>query len=152
MFEPYDKKCILAVPADTFYLDLIRKAVCTFARKCGLSEDKTSQLEIAVDEACTNAINYAYENWTIVNPRKEDLEKGLWISLYSDAAKVGVVIFDRGRPFDDFESRNINIDEHLDEMRTRGLGVHIIKTFVDEVGYRHIPKRGNVLELVKYTG
>lgn len=151
MSAPYEKECVMVVPAETFYLDLIRKTVFNFARKCGLNEGKTSQLEMAVDEACANIINYAYYGWKDLSPhrRKEDLEKGLRISLYSDATKVGVVIFDRGRPFNDFDSYNINIDGHLDEMKTSGLGVHIIKTFVDKVEYRHIPESGNKLELVK---
>jgi len=44
----------------------------------------------------------------------------------------------------------VTIDEYLDTQRHRGLGLHIIRTFVDHIEHRFICRQGNQLRLVKY--
>lgn len=157
--EKDEKKIYMKVPGQTQFLELIRKAILDLGSKMGFSEDELAKVEMAVDEACTNVMNYAYTEekdicLTKTPPvrRRTDPEKPVELKVNVNSKRLLVEINDRGRPFE-FESEgDIDLDKYLSEMQVGGLGIYIIKNFMDEVSYEYKPGVGNKLRMVKYLG
>ena len=137
----------LHLPCRFSYLRMIRQSVVDMSARAGLTEFKAAQLEMAVDEACANVIEHSYggESSAQGNPN----HPGLRINLMQCRDRLVVEIFDRGRGFD-FEGHSvIEPDSYVQEDRRRGLGMFIIKRFVDDVTYERGTSSGNCLRLTK---
>ncbi len=104
---------------------------------CGFSEEECNALTIAVDEAASNIIRHTYEG----NPDQEIVVK---FRVLQD--RLEVVLRDFGKKVDPKKIRPRN----LDDIRPGGLGVHLIKTTMDEVHYDNTLEVGNQLVLAKY--
>ncbi len=137
----------LHLPCRFSYLRMIRQSVVDMSARSGLSEFKTAQLEMAVDEACANVIEHSYNGEAAAqnNPN----HPGLRINLMQCRDRIVVEIFDRGRGFDFEAHPEIAPDEYVQAERKRGLGMYIIKRFVDDVTYERGTSSGNCLRLTK---
>ena len=137
----------LHLPCRYSYLRMIRQSVVDMSARSGLSEFKAAQLEMAVDEACANAIEHSYggEGEVQGNPN----HPGLRINLMQCRDRIMVEIFDRGRGFDFDGHAVVEPDDYLKANRQRGLGMYIIKRFVDDVTYERGTSSGNCLRLTK---
>lgn len=119
----------------------VRQFVSEAARQFGFSEEDTSKIALAVDEACTNIIRHAYKNdptGTIevsVRPMKEQFE---------------VNIIDEGKSFDPHTLRPLDLKEHLSHYRRGGLGVYLMKKLMDKVEYETLSGKKNRVRLVKF--
>lgn len=138
----------LHLPCRYSYLRMIRQSVMDICARAGLSEFKTAQLEMAVDEACANVIEHSYGGET--SPTSNPNHPGLRINLMQCRDRIVVEIFDRGIGFDFDSQRSIDPDEYVREERQRGLGMYIIRKFVDEVTYERGTSAGNCLRLTKF--
>jgi anti-sigma regulatory factor (Ser/Thr protein kinase) len=96
-------------------------------------------LELAVDEVCTNIIQHGYA------PDREG-EISLTIEVVADQARITVV--DGGRPFSPDEAAEPDLEAPWDERPVGGLGWHLVRSVVDEVHYRRDGSQ-NLLTLVK---
>ena len=134
-------------PSRYSYLRMIRQAVTDLARRSGLTDFKASQLEMAVDEACTNIIEHSYggEAGSLESPA----HPGLRVNLMNGGDRIVVEIVDRGAGFDFNGQPGVTPDAYLDEGRNRGLGMYIIRRFVDDITYERGTPAGNVLRLTK---
>lgn len=117
----------LAIPSSTRHLEEVREFVVTHAQEAQLSEDVVEQFKIAVDEACTNIIEHAY---------KGQDQHMVDIAIIVHADRFTVRIRDEGEPFDQSSYRAPNLLEIAKKRRAGGLGVHIIRSLMDQVEYR----------------
>jgi anti-sigma regulatory factor (Ser/Thr protein kinase) len=104
---------------------------------CNLSEEECNAVTIAVDEAVANIIKHTY---------KGETDKSIIVNLRLHAAKLEIVLRDFGDKVDPkkIKSRDLN------DVRPGGLGVHLIKSTMDEVYYDNSLETGNQLTLTKY--
>jgi serine/threonine-protein kinase RsbW len=88
--------------------------------------DITEDVIMAIDEAITNIIRHGYEdcNQSIVR-----------ISMSIEDNYLKAVIKDNGKTFDITRHPDLKPEKHLKEMKKGGLGVHIIKEFIDVIDY-----------------
>jgi len=135
------------MPGSYAYLGAIRQAVLHTCSQAGLSDDKAAQLEMAVDEACSNIIEHSYGAQRSPVVQAED--EGIRINLIRAPDRIVVEIYDRGEGFDLDESPGVQLEDYLGEHRKRGLGLYIIRCFVDEVDYQRGTAQGNCLRLTK---
>ena len=132
---------ILRLPARPPYLAPVGYLVRWFGTQAGLSHEQCDELELAVDEACTNVIRYAFAepaggDMTLVfSPRDDGLE---------------VTIQDRGRPFDPRQGQQIAEAKRSGDPASGGRGLLLIEQLTDAVGYRWDEEEGNRLTLVKH--
>lgn len=130
----------LRVPARSSYLELVGTLVRWFGRRAGLSEEQREELEVAVDEACTNVVRHAFPNqadgeMTVVfRPTGEGLE---------------VTIEDQGVPFDPEEGVEIAHQKRSRDPASGGMGLLLIDRLTDAVHYRRDPQEGNRFTLIK---
>ena len=136
----------LKVPKDTFYLGLVRTFVSDLARRFSFAPKQVAMIEMAVDEACTNVIRHGNRREATVDEQSDTM------SLRVDVTpgRISITLIDGGRefPFEDY--RKEDLDKALEHMQVGGLGIYIIKQFMDEVIYFHEAGVGNVLTMVKY--
>lgn len=135
------KSYLLKIPSQTDNLELIRDFVSGIAKKVGFDEEDTNKIELAIDEACTNVIEHAYQH---------DESQDIDIAIKIDYNKFTVVVADRGRSFDMDEVELPDMRSYLAELRVGGLGIYLMRTLMDEVDYRSKPGVKNEVTMVKY--
>jgi serine/threonine-protein kinase RsbW len=97
-------------------------------------------VQMAVDEACSNVIEHAYQG--------QD-EGDITLSCDCRREEWTIAIFDTGRSFDPSSIPEPNLDANLDEIKTGGLGLYFMRQLMDEVEFTFDEKKGNKLRMVK---
>lgn len=131
----------LCIPAQLAAIQEVTDAVETFAEAHGLDEADLFNLNLCLDELLTNSISYGY-----ADPSGQEIHIDLRIAKGS----LTLVIEDQGRPFDPFSQvPPPDLAASLDERAIGGLGIHLVRQFMDECHYEH--KNGhNRVELRKH--
>ena len=115
---------------------LIHKA----AESAGLDEQSTYQVETAVDEACSNVIEHAYEG---------DESGEIQIECYCIPGELKVVIKDQGKAFDPELIKAPSLDSNLEDRSDHGLGLFFMRRWMDSVHFEFSKEGGNILTMVK---
>jgi serine/threonine-protein kinase RsbW len=124
----------------------VRQIITDACRWAGLNESQCAQMEMAVDEACTNIIEHSYGGEASAENICEHAIR-LHMKQYRD--RIVVEIYDHGTGFDYSQHHPIHLDQWLTEKRERGLGLYVITQFVDDVSYERGTRVGNYLRLTK---
>ncbi len=139
--EPNDRTFGLLIPGDTKSLGSVRRMVSDLARMMGFSKKAMGQIEVAVDEACANAIEHAYKGMTQKPP------------VHIEVAMVGdsfiVDIIDAGKSFDFHGIPLPKFPDHWCNGNVRGAGLFLISQCVDTVEYEQISGGKNRMRLIK---
>ncbi|MBV9470313.1 MAG: ATP-binding protein [Abitibacteriaceae bacterium] len=124
-------------------LPQIRHLVVEAAERSGFGEEDVAKIEMAVGEACSNIIEHAY----LTQPLRQEIE----VSVHQFPDRLEITILDYSTiNFSVEEAPGVGLDDYIDTQRRRGLGLYIIRTFVDRVEHRFICGQGNELRLVKF--
>ncbi len=143
------KRASLRIPRDTGYLSVVRQMVVELARGAGFGQAATSEIEMAVDEAASNAIRHAAA--PAPPPASPDGELAtVSVEAVADRSGITVTVADGGAPFSFERCGTGDLESYHAARAAGGLGVLIIKRFMDEVEYRHRPETGNELRMRKY--
>jgi anti-sigma regulatory factor (Ser/Thr protein kinase) len=126
--------------ADFANLDLIRDFVGEVAEQAGFSGKEVYAIQLAVDEACSNVIEHAYEGMP-----GGDVD----ISCEVHANQLTIVVHDHGKLFDMSQVRQPNLGKELGEREVGGLGVYLINKLMDEVHFVSSQETGNYLTMIK---
>jgi len=126
----------LAVPSHPKYLYVIRSALYPVVCEAGFPKKEARRVVLAVDEACSNIIKYAYEG--------DDSQK-IALDVSVEPARLLIKITDTGKKTDASKIA----PRKLDEIRPGGLGTHFMAEAFDSIEYDTTPDRGTVLTLVK---
>lgn len=128
----------LVVPSDTKYLQLIGDYISNIAKIAGFSIEEIKKIELAVDEACTNVIEHAYNS---------NSGRHFTIRTYFTAKELGIIIQDKGKPFN---SKLLEKPLFVDKSEEGGMGLILMRKIMDEVKFAL--KKGGEKEfhLIKY--
>ena len=121
-------------------MDTIRGFATQAARDAGMDDSETYAVELAVDEACTNIIEHAYQG-----ENRGEIE----CTCDSNNVCLTVIIRDHGKPFDPSTVVTPDLDADIDNRVVGGLGVFLMKRCMDEVQFEPLGEAGNVLTMVK---
>lgn len=135
------KQYRLRIPSQTENLEMIREFVSGVAKKVGFSQEESNKIELAVDEACTNVIEHAYQ---------KDETKDIDVAVKIELQKLTVVVTDSGESFSANDVEMPDMKSYLAELRVGGLGIYLMKTLMDEVNYKTQPNGKNEVHMVKY--
>lgn len=134
----------LCVPARVEYLHLIRYVVQHAAREFGFSSEDAAKIEMSADEACTNVIIHGYDGSGGTGGQ------AVYVNLIFQSDRMIIQIIDRTDAFSPLEHHDIRLEDHVRQGRRRGLGIYIMKSFMDEINHDYNSETGNKLELVKF--
>jgi serine/threonine-protein kinase RsbW len=145
-------------PISTQILAVIRDFVTSLARQMGFDEEAVDQIELAVDEACANVVRHAYKHLGVspdlsTEKQSADLKTikscTLWVRLHLGDQFLKITIIDHGIGINS-EAKGVNtMEEFAERGGSGGLGMYIIRNFMDEVEYSY-PPSGTVLTMTKY--
>ena len=97
------------------------------------------QIDLALEEAVTNIIMYAY-------PEGEKGTAELTVEVAD--GQISATLIDSGTPFNPLQQQEANLDVSLEERKIGGLGIHLIREIMDVVEYAYEDGR-NVLKMKK---
>jgi len=130
----------LHVPSSTENLAMIRDFVGKIGERAGMSPAEVVRFELAVDEACANVIEHAYGS---------DHTHEVTVKATLDSESVQIEVVDTGCGFDPSTVGEINLEQLASRRKSGGLGMHLIRLFMDEVQYQIVPGQKNELRMVK---
>ena len=123
-------------------LPRLRRALENFAREHALPEPALQAADLALEEHLTNVLAYAYA---------DQAPHDLRISLAIEGRCLQIEVVDDGRPFNPLSHPAPDTSLPLDQRPPGGLGIHLIRQFMDELDYRREADR-NILRMRKRLG
>ena len=109
------------------------------AERLGIEPSSALQLQLAVEEAVVNVMDYAYP---------PDSVGEVSVATTSDGQCLKIVITDSGIPFDPTEQEKADISLSVEERQIGGLGILLVNEIMDTVSYERKDGK-NVLTLTK---
>jgi anti-sigma regulatory factor (Ser/Thr protein kinase) len=108
-------------------MSLLRDAVQDFSEQNQLTADIVFVLDLCMEELITNVIKYGYE---------EPAQHQIQIDLSLQDGLLVLEIADDGQPFDPTRIPEPNLDVPLEERQIGGLGIHLVRNYVDSMEYK----------------
>jgi serine/threonine-protein kinase RsbW len=136
----WERTFALHVPSSTENLAMIRDFVKSIGTQSGMGDMDVARLELAVDEACANVMEHAYA---------DDSSQEVKIRAIVDEDAVHIEVIDTGKGFDPAAVEQLKLKELASAKRGGGLGMRLMKSFMDEVHYEVQPGVKNELKMVK---
>jgi serine/threonine-protein kinase RsbW len=135
-----ERKFTLQVQSQTDNLVMIREFVTSIGERAGLAPSEINKLELAVDEACANVIEHAYEH---------DATQEVVVRAIFDEETLQIHVEDTGRGFDPKSVPQAELQQLVAERKSGGLGLRLLRQLMDEVDYEIVPGEKNRLRLTK---
>ena len=138
MLKKHSNKIIIKSPKKG--LIKTRKFVLCFCKENGLKETDTDIFEMAVTEACHNAVRHGVKN---------SVGAYCELELFISQDHIKAIIKDYSEVFEVDEIDSFNLDQNFLQYKNGGLGIPLIKSLMDKVEYQHKNGNGNILTLIK---
>ena len=124
----------LKIPRRAEFVRLARMTACAVAAQLDFTYEVMKDVELAVGEACTNAVEHVAD---------ESCDEIL-VRFTIDAERLAVDVVDRGQGFDPAA------EQEAEEEEIGGLGLLVIEQVMDEVDIQCDPKTGTCVRMIKY--
>lgn len=131
----------IVISNETRYLIIVREFISKIVREKRLSSDLENKIILAVDEAVTNIIEYAYG---ATSRGKIEIETEV------NDERFTIFIRDYGKPFNPIDIPDFDVQEHVKMGKKKGLGIFLMRRVMDEVRYNYKNGIKNELILIKY--
>ncbi|MEL6770535.1 MAG: ATP-binding protein [Bacteroidota bacterium] len=116
----------VVIPSTMRHLATVRRFVRQYGAEAGLTDRAVSELQLAVDEACANAIEHGYKG-------REDGR--VQVGTHTHNGTFVVTIRHDGEPFDPGRYKPTALQDALQNHQRRGYGMRLIHRLVDEVSF-----------------
>ena len=126
-------------PADLAHLAAIRKFVVDTSRSLGAGGQAIRDLQLAVDEVCSNSIRHGYDG------REGQIE----VTVERVGRSIKVVARDWGRAFDPEQVPVPDPNLPLEERSLGGLGLFLVHQVMDEVRFEFNDHKGNSVTMIR---
>jgi len=136
-----DSSIKLTLPNKIDYLDLIFAAVEFMSTKRGFNTKDKNKIKLGVEEAVTNVVHHAFED-------SENQTFDIILSIKDFGLEI--IIKEKGEPFDPSLLQNYSADLLIENSNTKGLGIFLMKKFMDEVSFHNLGADGKETRLIKY--
>ena len=117
-------------------LSRMPELVAQLAQEAGLSDDDVFGLNVALDEMLSNTIKYGYT---------DDAIHEIHIRLSVNGQVLVAEIEDDAQPFDPCAAAPVDVDAPMEERKVGGLGIHIVRRLMTEVGYARVNGRNRLV-------
>lgn len=126
--------------SSTKNLALVRNFIEAQAITFGFDEGTISQIILSVDEACTNIIKHAH---------KYNENEKIEIEIQTEDEQFKIILKYKGKGFDPNDINNPDMKEYFNKYKVGGLGVPIMKKFMNKIEFDHKNSDYNYLTLIK---
>jgi len=132
----------LEIPGDLSQLAPVASAVDGLLAENAVAPDVAFQVNLCIDELVTNAVRHG-----VAAGGGRPLKIGVRVTV-GRRRGVEVQVSDDGAAFDPLTAPPPDLDAGVEDRQVGGLGVHLVRTFMDEVLYARHGDR-NVVTLRK---
>ena len=112
-----------------------------FVRQCRLPDDERSRVLIVLEELFTNVITHGYGPQSTAGT--------ITVALMWGRSRLHISFVDDAPPFDPLAVRTPDLDTAGEERSIGGLGIHIVRSLVDQARYCYRADR-NHLHLIRH--
>lgn len=120
------------------------EVVNNFIHEClmdtSVSDDVLMELDLAVEEIFVNIAHYAY------NPEVGNAQ--IKCKINNEPLQLTIEFTDEGKPYNPLEKEDPDITLSAEERQIGGLGIFIVKQFMDVIEYRYEDNK-NILTIKK---
>jgi serine/threonine-protein kinase RsbW len=122
----------IQIPSDLVFERVVRESAVVVAKYLGFDEDRVADLQLAVSEAVTNAIEHG---------NNCDINIKVGVRFFVNSDRLAVQVTDQGKwneaanAVDDAPD-SMDMEDRLDHDLTRGMGIFLIQKLVDNVDVR----------------
>jgi serine/threonine-protein kinase RsbW len=134
-----ERKYRVTRAAELESLGIFREYIIDFCRENAIRDEISFDLQLAMDEACTNIIQHGYVG---MDPGSIMLE------LHIGESETLMMITDFGTPFEPIPTPKPDIEAALEDLPTGGFGLYFIYSTMDSIDYQST-ELGNILTLKK---
>ena len=99
----------------------------------------TAGVNLAIEEAVVNVMNYAYPKGTRAN---------ILLEVTADEKSITFELRDDGQPFDPTKAEEVDVTQHVEKRAIGGLGIHLMRHYMDAITYERRDGQ-NVLTMTK---
>jgi serine/threonine-protein kinase RsbW len=131
---------MLHIEASIHNLNTIREFVRSNAMALGIQQNDIFGVVLSVDEAATNIIVHGYQG----QPGQIDIE------VKRDKTYLMIEMRDQALPFDPTRVPAPALTLPLDERPIGGLGIHLMRQYMDQMDYQYTTDGYNLLTLKKH--
>ena len=117
----------LTLPARVESLEEFRQFIRAGAVACGIASGEIDKLDLVMEEILMNVARYAYV------PETGDAEVTYW---QASPGRLCIEISDGGHPFDPLAADPPDLSRGLADRPIGGLGVFLVRSLVESMGYR----------------
>lgn len=125
----------ITLRSDLAELTALTEFIDRFVADSALSADVGLHLQLVLEELVVNAISYGYP---------EGGAGSIRVQLARTPQAIEIELVDDGIAFDPRTLPAPDLDAPLDERPLGGLGVHLVRQFVDEIDYRRDSGRNHL--------
>lgn len=129
----------IALKNDLAEIPRLADELQTFAAANQVSDGTLFAVNLALEELITNTISYGFSDGG---------EHLITIALALDGDDLCVRVEDDASAFNPLECAEPNLDAPIEERAVGGLGVHLVRTLMDDVRYERVEGR-NILSMRK---
>lgn len=129
----------IVLPNDIEEVPKLNAFVEEVCETVGFSPSTAMQINLAIEEAVVNVMNYAYPPHTYGD---------VTIEAQSDDLRVKFTIIDSGTPFDPTVQGEVDTTLSVKDRPIGGLGIHLVRQIMDSINYERLDEL-NVLTLRK---
>ena len=129
----------IVLPNDVKVVPQLTDFVTEACEAVGFDEMTTMQMNVAIEEAVVNVMNYAY-------PQGEHGD--VTIETATNGLRLKFTIIDSGKPFDPTVQAEVDTTLPASQRSIGGLGIHLVRQIMDSINYERVNNL-NVLTLRK---
>lgn len=130
---------MLHIDAALHNLNTIREFVRSSVIALGIRQDDIFGMILSVDEAATNVIIHGYRG----QPGQIEID------VKRDKTYLTIKIRDQSPPFDPTSNPAPDLTLPLEQRPIGGLGIHLMRQYMDKIHYQHTADGHNLLTLKK---
>jgi serine phosphatase RsbU (regulator of sigma subunit)/anti-sigma regulatory factor (Ser/Thr protein kinase) len=134
------KNYTISLPATRESLLRVYEFLSAVSTAFGLDTKTHFDLELATEEAITNIISHAYN---------EDPNGKYVLSVSLEDKQAVIQLQDWGKPFDPAQIPPFDYSEPVEKRINGGMGVHFMRTLMDDIRYRFDDNEGTILTMIK---
>ncbi len=137
------KEITLTIPNQIELLPVVLQIASEISKLMGFPRSEQNKIELGLEEAVGNIIRYAFD---------EGVLDSIKVNFKISALGLGISIFEKGMPFDPGLIKEFSVSKFRTDFSDEGLGIYLMKKFMDEYEFVNHGKAGKETKLFKYLG
>jgi len=133
------RKQVLNLKNDLSELDRLHPFLEEVGKGIGVSKKSIFETNLTLEEVFSNIVSHGFDD------RADHLIK---ITVTTAKGSIKISVEDDGRPFNPLEAREPDLPDDVEDCQPGGLGIHLIKHFMDKIQYKRHQNR-NILTMTK---